>query len=350
MRLKSFTAPTIHEAMLLVRRELGDEAIIVSTQTRPSGRGVRITAAIEQSTQHQTASEEDTAYTPAYIKKPAKTIDPLDLIATRLQFHGLPQRLIEEILSRAEKKSYSYSTQAPEHLLTQILNRVMVFSPITPELSPQPIMLVGPPGTGKTVTLAKLAARAKMNQRPVIFVTMDHVRAGAIGQLEAFARLLKTELYVLQKPEELIEFIQNKPFDVPTLIDMPGLDPFDHQGMQDLKHLVEESGVEPLLVASAGTDGEELLEITKSFAEIGVERMLATRVDIARRLGSLVYACLGGDLAMSEFGTTPHIVEGLTPINPRFLARLLILDQRERLSNFNEIHEETTLFDEKITI
>ncbi|MBF0306560.1 MAG: GTP-binding protein, partial [Alphaproteobacteria bacterium] len=47
MRLKSYTAPSMAEAMHLVRQELGEDAIIVSTQRAVGGKGVRITAALE---------------------------------------------------------------------------------------------------------------------------------------------------------------------------------------------------------------------------------------------------------------------------------------------------------------
>ncbi|PIR17362.1 MAG: GTP-binding protein, partial [Elusimicrobia bacterium CG11_big_fil_rev_8_21_14_0_20_64_6] len=47
MRLKTYTAPTTAEAMAIVRRELGDQAIIVSTQKDADGRGARVTAALE---------------------------------------------------------------------------------------------------------------------------------------------------------------------------------------------------------------------------------------------------------------------------------------------------------------
>lgn len=55
-------------------------------------------------------------------------------------------------------------------------------------------MLVGPPAVGKTVTVAKLAARAVMARKPVMLVTMDTRRAGAVDQLAAFARVLKVDL------------------------------------------------------------------------------------------------------------------------------------------------------------
>ena len=47
MRLKSYNAATMAEAMRMVREELGDDAIIVSTQRASDGQGVRITAALE---------------------------------------------------------------------------------------------------------------------------------------------------------------------------------------------------------------------------------------------------------------------------------------------------------------
>ena len=46
MRLKSFTAKTMKEAMQMVRDELGENAVIVAT--REESGGVRVTAALEQ--------------------------------------------------------------------------------------------------------------------------------------------------------------------------------------------------------------------------------------------------------------------------------------------------------------
>src|SRR5579871_4254196 len=46
MRLRNFTAPSMQEAMALVREALGPEAIIVSTDDEPGG--VRVTAALDE--------------------------------------------------------------------------------------------------------------------------------------------------------------------------------------------------------------------------------------------------------------------------------------------------------------
>jgi flagellar biosynthesis protein FlhF len=47
MRLKSFYAKTMTEAMQMVRETLGENAVIVATREEKGGKAVRITAAIE---------------------------------------------------------------------------------------------------------------------------------------------------------------------------------------------------------------------------------------------------------------------------------------------------------------
>ncbi|MEE9318105.1 MAG: GTP-binding protein, partial [Rhodospirillales bacterium] len=47
MQLKTFTAATTAEAMRMVREELGDDAIIVSTQRPAAGKGVHVVATLE---------------------------------------------------------------------------------------------------------------------------------------------------------------------------------------------------------------------------------------------------------------------------------------------------------------
>ena len=49
MRLRTFTAPSIADAMQLVRNELGPDAIILSTQRLGPGKGVQVTAGLETS-------------------------------------------------------------------------------------------------------------------------------------------------------------------------------------------------------------------------------------------------------------------------------------------------------------
>src|SRR5204862_6548808 len=92
MRLKSYNAPTMAEAMRLVREELGDDAIIVSTQRSSDGQGVRITAALAD-------AAEDEAVDRALTGRNATPF--ADKVREALTYHGAPARLIAQLVTAA---------------------------------------------------------------------------------------------------------------------------------------------------------------------------------------------------------------------------------------------------------
>jgi flagellar biosynthesis protein FlhF len=56
MRLKSFYAKTMTEAMQMVRDTLGEDAIIVATREEKGGKAVRVTAAIDPNDYNEKAT------------------------------------------------------------------------------------------------------------------------------------------------------------------------------------------------------------------------------------------------------------------------------------------------------
>ena len=77
--------------------------------------------------------------------------------------------------------------------LSHALDLRLNFEPLP--LAPRaPVMLVGMPGSGKTVTLAKLAANAIMDGKTPDLITTDTQRAGAAAQGQAYSQLLDQTL------------------------------------------------------------------------------------------------------------------------------------------------------------
>lgn len=313
MRLKTFTAASMPEAMRLVRDALGPDAIIVSSQPGDKGKGVRVTAAIEQPAD------------PAPQSRPAPGADTVDRLTESLMRHGVPGHVAERLLSGAAKAQVR--TTDPIVSLAAALDTVFAFAPMAlPEAARRggrPIMLVGPPAIGKTVTVAKLAARAVLARKPLLLVTMDTRRAGAVDQLAAFARVLKLDLAEAADAGALAHVVQEAG-DRAVLIDSPGVNPFDAAETGLLATAAEAVHAEPVLLVPAGGDPNESAEIAEAFSAIGAGRMIATRVDLARRLGGLLAAAEAGRLAFAEVSVTPQIAEGLSPMNPIALARLLL--------------------------
>lgn len=314
MRLRSFTAPTMRQAMDQVRDEMGADAIIVATHRSERGRGVRVTAALDRPEEDQRLSDE--------IAGPAA--GPDDAAFRALAWHGTPEALAREL--------------AAHGALADALSSRFSFADL--DDGQRPLMLVGPPGAGKTTSVAKLAARAALAGAPAAFVTTDTVRAGAVAQLEAFAAVLRQPLHSAESPEELRSAVldaRGSGRRRRVLIDTPGANPFNAAEMADLRRFLRVCDVEPILVLPAGGDAGDAAEIAAAFAACGCRKMIATRIDGARRFGSLLAAASAG-LAFTEASLTPSVAQGLRPMSAAALARLLAEDpaQRDAISAFGE--------------
>jgi flagellar biosynthesis protein FlhF len=301
MILRTFTASTMSEAMSLVRARLGADAIIVSTEEDETG-ATRVTAAVERSDRPLSASEPDV----------------IDLLNEALNAHGLAPTLIEKILCAA----LPFETDDPLLALAGALTSLLGFAPITADAE-RPLLLVGPPGAGKTLSIAKLAARAVLAGTAPRLVTADTVRAGAVEQLGAFARVLGLPLHRVDGPQRLGAAVAAKAGGR-VLIDSAGVNPYNAADRRELAQLIAGSGAEPVLVLPAGGDPLDTVDMARIFRDLGCTRMIVTRLDMVQRLSSVLAVADTLQLALSEASLTPEVANGLTSFNAVVLARLLL--------------------------
>lgn len=286
MRLKLYRAAGMAEAMARVRAELGADALILSS--RRVGGGVEITAALEP---------EET---------PPMPPDPARLAA--LAFHAVPEGLRERLMCGA---------------LAEALANIIGFANLDLGPGARPLLLVGPPGAGKTLSVARLATRLVMAGQSPLVITADGQRAGATEQLAAFTRLLGVNLIVASNPLTLARALAQRMAGSPVLIDAPGIDPFDPPQCEQIAALAATADAAPVLVLPAGLDANEAADQAAAFAAIGARMLVATRLDMARRLGGVLSAAAGGKLVLVEAGIGPGAADGLVPMTPALLAARL---------------------------
>jgi flagellar biosynthesis protein FlhF len=292
MRLKIYRAPSMAEAMARIRAELGNDALILAT--RRVGDGVEVTAALEP----------DDAPPP-----PLPPPDPARL--TALEFHAVPAAL---------------RTALQHGTLTAALAGAMPFAALPLEPGERPLLLVGPPGAGKTLTTVRLATRLVMADVTPMVITADGKRAGATEQLAAFTKLLGISLVVASHPVTLGRALTQRRHAVPVLIDTPGYDPFDPAQLDELAALAATADATIVLVLPAGLDVAEATDLALAYAASGARFLVATRFDLAHRLGGILAASAAANLALTEAGIGPGAADGLLPITPEWLAtRLLAL-------------------------
>ena len=279
MRLKLFRAATLKQAMAHVRADLGAEAMILGS--RRVADGVEVTAALE----------------------PAEPV-PVRLPDTRsiaaLDWHGVPAPIAERL------------RLAP-------LAAVLRFGTLPLGAGGPPLLFAGPPGAGKTLTVARLATRLVMEGATPLVVSADGRRAGATEQLSALTRLLGLELAVAAHPVALTRAVAQRQGGAPVLIDLPGSDPFQPLEREELAALAAAFDAVLVAVLPAGLDAAEAADLAGAYREAGAERLVATRIDCARRLGGVLAAAAAG-LVLVEAGIGPGAADGLVPFTPELLA------------------------------
>ncbi len=299
MRLRLFRASSMAEAMAKVRAELGEDAVILGSR-RVAGE-MEVTAALEPA---------DPILIPPV---PSAAIRQASTVAAEragrlavLARHNMPPDLAEDLADGA---------------LAERLAALLHFAemPLSPH---RPLLLAGPPGAGKTVSCAKLATRAVMAGMAPLIITTDGARAGAVEQLAAYTRLLGLTLAVAPGPGTLGKAMAHRQAGQPVLIDTAGCDPFDTAEATEIHALARAVDAEMVLVLPAGLDVSESAEIAQAFTALGARHLLPTRLDLARRLGGVLAAAMGG-LALTQAGIGPGAADGLAEISPEWLAACL---------------------------
>ncbi len=294
MRLKLYRAPSMAAAMAELRRELGADALILGTR-RVAG-GVEVTAALDPAAP---AAPDDGRG----IGEAGR--DRREILA----FHGVPEVL---------------AALLEEGALAAALARHFVFSALALAPGSAPWLFVGPPGAGKTLTVARLATRLVLAGETPLIVSADGKRAGAAEQLAAYTRLLGLSLLVASQPVSLARALTRRSEGAPVLIDAPGLDPFDAAAREEIAGLAGAAGARIALTLPAGLDAAEAADIAAGFAASGATVLVATRLDLARRLGGLLAAAAAGRLAFTEAGVSGAAADGLAPMTADFLAERLL--------------------------
>jgi flagellar biosynthesis protein FlhF len=302
MRLRTVTAPDARQAMARLRAVLGADAIIVATQQVKGG--VRITGAVEN----------DEVDLGDLLAGPAAS-PCMERLARMAAHHQLPAGLRDRLLDVVRELSSADPIAALGHALHELYR----FAPL-PDAAR--LLLTGPPGAGKTASVAKLAARAVLEGRTVEVLTTDIARAGGIEQLRALLAPLQLEPKPVPEPRNLERLAGDAGAEL-VLIDSPGINPFRSADLGRLSQSLERSGALPVLVLDAGTGSADSADMAQTFAALGTRWLLATKLDVARRLGGMLAAAEAG-LALAPAGIGPTIGRGLGPLSAAGLARLLL--------------------------
>lgn len=307
MRIHVIRAENLQAALQIVRDQHGDDAIVLDTVEAPDEVTVRVGVQAEPQRPPEPAAPE-----PALTSK-----STTDRVAEALAWHGAPPLVTRSLLLAIESDD---ATDA-ETALANALERTFRFG--RPENLATPLALVGPPGAGKTATLAKLAAARSMAGAAVAIINADLETSGAKARVDAFAAALDVRPAEAAGGAAISGAIQDAGPDKVTLLDTSGRAPADAADIEAVAEEIEAAGA-GALVLQATLAPVEAAELAECFAAAGATELIMTQLDIARRVGALLAAADAGDLKIAAVSLGRRVGDGLRPLTGESLAKLIL--------------------------
>jgi len=205
--------------------------------------------------------------------------------------NGIAKRIVRQLLDDLSGQELSDGVIIAKRATDMLITSIGEVSPIIfAGAKPRMVAFVGPTGSGKTTTIAKLAADFTLNMRKdVSILTIDTKRVDAVGQLKAYCRILNIPLNIAYTPDELPSLMPIIMKSDITLIDTPGSGPLDKPQMIEMVEFLQKLVPQEVhLAMSVTTSYEEMKRIHDNFSVLKPNRLLFTKLDETDRYGPLV--------------------------------------------------------------
>ena len=369
MHVKRFYNSTVREAMAAARAEFGPDALVLSTElvSAPGWRGwmgcrvVALTAATEREVsarrtvtpfrRHEDVEDQDDAMgwtsgsrasmqanRAAVSRRDSDYRDASD-VDVRREFarpdkheaarKGVVARLMACGIeaSIAEAAAAQLTPAECRNLTEAVLARVLetALAPLaTPDHSHARVeVFVGPPGVGKTTTIAKIAAQSRAAQGPALgMIAADGFRAGAVEHLRSYAAIIGAPFRVARTADELDRTIDASRHAV--LVDTAGRSPRDG-GFSDLLAVLDrKKQVRTHLVMAADTSPAAARKVMDRYAPAHPTRVVITKLDEAESVAPLLSVIRERQLRVSYLACGQRVPEDLERATPAWLASALI--------------------------
>jgi flagellar biosynthesis protein FlhF len=368
MQIRRYETANLKEAMAKIKKELGPDAIILSTKKIPGGKSlVEVMAArdngeaspiFNNSPSHEADERSDGLLSALKLEirelrscinaLTQKIPSPSDLselnesmnvlfdrvyAGKALHLRDIYKRLIANGVSRSkavllteavknnfpqeDTNTYEKGSLALEKLIARSLakdgrkeQRIKAF--------------IGPTGVGKTTTLAKLAARYSLEKKMKVgLITTDTYRIAAAEQLKVYAKIMGIPFDIASEKDQFARSVGNFAEKDVILVDTPGRSHNDDQCLRTLKNILG-AGVENVLLISPIANREYLVETVNHFKIFDYDRIILTKVDECSRFGPIYDVLDEIGKPVSYMTTGQNVPKDIEKASPERLAKLIL--------------------------
>jgi len=365
MQVNKYCAKTIKEATALIKNNLGQDAMIVSTDRFKGEDGKEMFEMSAVSGGAETAG----AYPDSLVSKKDDTIDEIsgsfgevktELMTIRealyllqasdgtmeklmmdpvgLSFYsklirqGVASYYAKNILERSgafQNHSHNGAGILKKRAVKELMQVIDVKDPFAAAGADNNQIIaafVGTTGVGKTTTIAKLAARLMLKQKKTVgLISLDTYRIGALEQLKTYANILGIPCFqAFERKDLLFAFEKMKSKDV-ILIDTAGRSQYDVQRIKELKEMIgDDSAISSHLLLSVGTTQSEMIKTADSFTPLKFQSYIFTKLDESEKIGSIINQVMELNLPVSYITAGQNVPEDIEPADKKTILNLLL--------------------------
>ena len=348
MQVKKYRARTIKEASAKVKKVLGPDAMILSTQ-KISKTGEDDVFEITALTGAKNISDESPNMlgevkqelmsikemlcllnnSGVFVEKLITYPGALDLY-TKMIKNGVNDHYVRIFFERTgafNGHPVNDIKRVKELALKEIMKTIDVKDPFDIKENNQIIAaFIGTTGVGKTTTIAKLAAKLMLERaKKVGLISLDAYRIGAMEQLKTYANILGVPCFqAFQKKDLLFALRRMEGKDV-VLIDTAGQSQYDRSRLYELRRLIPgDLNISTHLLLSIATAEYEMNKAADNFKCLNYQSYIFTKKDETQKCGTILNQIMKQSLPVSYITTGQNVPEDIEQAVREKLLKLIV--------------------------
>ncbi len=375
MQIKKFTGNTLKDAIEIMKGELGDNAIVLSTKVIEGiydEKKFEVTAGVEDEIpskgnenlfeqfigdeefeEQETPDDKKQDDFAGELKKltdkiygssnkakskiqkssakPRRTTTAkkrnFDKVRQKLLQREIEEKIVNSIIDQLGKYNSFVGNESIDNYVVSTIESMIPTDnfKLSKRGGPKTIALVGPTGVGKTTCIAKLAVISKiLHNLDIGLITIDTYRLGALDQLKILAEISNIDFLVAYEPSDLPKLVSKFKKKNLIFIDTVGRSQKNKKLLENINTFLKAVKVdETFLVMSSTVTLKTMEDVAKKFKLFNYNGLIFTKTDEAIEYGNILNITNKINVPIKYLTNGQVIPDDIIAADSEFLANVI---------------------------